>query len=54
MVKHHIDLFIERETKLLQEIKDYFENLIQGKYEHFSIRKLKTGECFLILNLNLD
>ena len=30
MVKYHIDLFIERETKLLQEIKDYFENLIQG------------------------
>lgn len=47
MNKHHLDSFIERETKLIEDIEDYLEDLVKGEYEHFSTEKLKNKEYSL-------
>lgn len=53
MGKHHIDIFLERETKLLQQIQDYFEELIDGEYECFKAFKAPDGSYYLNLSIGV-
>ncbi len=52
MNKHPIDLLIEKENELLPDIKDYLEELVQGKYEHFEAHKLPEDRYMILVKLN--
>jgi len=52
MVKHPIDLLIEKENKLLQDIEDYLEELVQGKYEHFKVEKFPEDSYMIFVTIN--
>ena len=39
-MKHHLDLFVENEIKLICDIQKYLDYLSQGEFENFEVGKL--------------
>ncbi len=39
-MKHHLDLFVENEIKLICDIKKYLDYVSQGEFENFDVKKL--------------
>lgn len=50
--KHPIDSLIQKEDKLLRDIENYLESLVQGDYECFRAEKLLGGRYMISITLD--
>ncbi len=50
-MKHHLDLFVENEIKLIRDIQNYLDELCQGEFQKFGVYKIDKDNYNFSFNI---